>query len=149
MAVYTYTTTNIEFSTFDTWSNEIASDSNVTLSTVLNDAYPAAAASYAVSELYNRSWFYGSIVAGSNGAVKVTYPYDSGTASTGTVVVKNVDYSVYSYVTLTAIPTYPATMNSWRTAANGGGSSITTSTTLSLYVGDYTGQTTFYAHFNA
>lgn len=148
MAVYTYTTTNINFSSFDTWSNEIASDSNVTLSTVLNDAYPAPASPYAVSELYNRSWFYGNIVAGANGAVKVSYPYDSGT-STGTIVVKNVDYSVYSYVTFTAIPTYPATMNSWRTAASGGGSAITTSTTLSVYVGDYTAQTTFYAHFNA
>ena len=149
MAVFTYITTNIEFSSFDTWSNQIASDSNVTLSTVLNDAYPAPASPYAVSELYNRSWFYGSIVAGANGAVKVTYPYDSGTASTGTITVKNVDYSVYSYLTFTAVPTYPATMNSWRTAANGGGSAITTSTTLSLYVGDYTTTTTFYAYFNA
>lgn len=148
MAVYTYTTSNIAFSSFDTWSNSIASDSNVSLATVLNDAYPAATADYKVSELYNRSWFYGNIVAGSNGQVSVTYPYASD-ASTGTIAVKNVDYSVYNYITFTAIPTYPATMNSWRTAANGGGSSITTSTTLTIYVGDYTTQTNFYAHFNA
>ena len=148
MAVYTYSTTNIGFNTFDTWSNSIASDSNVSLDAVLDDAYPASARPEAVSEIYNRSWFYGSIVAGANGQVSVTYPYSSGN-STGTIVVKNVDYSVYSYVTFTAVPTYPATMNSWRTAASGGGSAITTGTTLTLYVGDYTAQTTFYAHFNA
>lgn len=148
MAVYTYSTSNIAFSSYDTWSNSIASDSNVSLATVLNDAFPAATADYKVSELYNRSWFYGNIVAGANGQVSVTYPYTSG-ASTGTIAVKNVDYSVYSYITFTAIPTYPATMNSWRTAASGGGSSITTGTTLTIYVGDYTTQTNFYAHFNA
>ena len=146
MAVFTYTTTNVTFSSFDTWSNSIASDSNVSLDTVLNDAYPASSRPEQVSEIYNRSWFYGNVVGTGNGTVQVTYPYTSAT-STGTIQIKNVDYSVYAYIRLVAVGTYPFNFSQWRTAAGGGGTQISTSATLDLTVSDYTSQTNFYAYF--
>ena len=147
MAVYTYTATGINFSTFDVWSNAgFTDDTDITLSTVLTDAYPAATAPYSVSEIYNRSWFYGNAVSEGNGTVQVTYPYTSGT-STGTLAIKNVDYGTYSYVRLTASGTYPYTFSEWRTASGGGGSQIGTSANLDLTVSDYTSQQNFYAYF--
>ena len=59
-----------------------------------------------------------------------------------------INYGSYGYVNLYALPTYPATFHSWRTAASGGGSSISTSQTLTLDAAAYSSQTTFYAHFN-
>jgi len=41
MAVHTYGTTNIAFSSFDTWSNNVSSDSNVTMNDALGDAVPS------------------------------------------------------------------------------------------------------------
>lgn len=147
MAVKTYTTSNINFGSFDDWSNaNFTDDTNITLSTVLTDAEPAHSASYGVSEIYNRSWFYGNVIAGSNGTVQVTAPYTSGT-STGTLVVKNVDYSIHTTVTLTAAGTYPYNFSEWRTASGGGGSQISTSANLNLTVSDYTSQENFYAYF--
>jgi len=147
MAVYTYSTTNIDFSTFDVWSNTgFTDDTDITLSTVLSDAYPAATNPSSVSEIYNRSWFYGNAVSTGNGTVQITYPYTSAT-STGTLQVKNVDYSVYAYVRLTAVGTYPYNFSEWRTASGGGGSQISTSANLDLTVSDYTSQVNFYAYF--
>lgn len=147
MAVYTYSTTNINFSTFDVWSNaSFTDDTDITLSTVLTDAYPAAANPSGVGEIYNRSWFYGNVIATANGTVQVTAPYTSAT-STGTLVVKNVDYSVHTTVTLAAVGTYPYNFSEWRTASGGGGSQISTSANLNLTVTDQTSQLNFYAYF--
>ena len=147
MAVYTYTSTNTSFSTFDVWSNAGFTDNtDITLSTVLTDSYPAASNPSSVSEIYIRSWFYGNVVAIANGTVQVTYPYTS-TTSTGTLQIKNVDYSVYSYVRLTAAGTYPYNFSEWRTDIMGGGSQISTSANLDLTVSDYTSQVNFYAYF--
>ena len=147
MAVKTYSTSNINFGSFDDWSNaNFTDDTNITLSTVLTDAEPAHSASYGVGEIYNRSWFYGNVIAGSNGTVQVTAPYTSAT-STGTLVVKNVDYSIHTTVTLTAAGTYPYNFSEWRTASGGGGSQISTSANLNLTVSDYTSQENFYAYF--
>jgi hypothetical protein len=147
MAVYTYSSTNTNFSTFDVWSNAgFTDDTNITLSTVLTDAYPAASNPSGVGEIYNRSWFYGNAIATANGTVQVTAPYTSGT-STGTLVVKNVDFSVHTTVTLTAAGTYPYNFSEWRTASGGGGSQISTNAALSLTVTDQTSQVDFYAYF--
>ena len=70
--------------------------------------------------------------------------YDVGTS----ITITPVSYGTYSYITIEAIPTYPATMHSWRTAPNGGGSQISTSTSINLTVSDYTSQGSFFAHFN-
>lgn len=147
MAVYTYTSTNIDFSSFDVWSNAgFTDDTNITLSTVLSDAYPAESAPNSVSEIYNRSWFYGNVAGTGNGTVQITYPYTSAT-TTGTLQIKNVDYGTYSYVRLTAAGTYPFVFSEWRTAAGGGGTQISTSANLDLTVSDYTSQLDFYAYF--
>ena len=68
-------------------------------------------------------------------------------ASSSTLQIKNVDYSVYSYVRLTAAGTYPYNFSEWRTASGGGGSQISTSANLDLTVSDYTSQQNFYAYF--
>jgi|SRR5210317_822671 hypothetical protein len=147
MAVFTYTTTNINFSTFDSWSNtNFTDDTNITLSTVLDNAYPAESAPHSVSEIYNRSWFYGNVISEGNGSVQVIQPYTSVT-STGTIAIKNVDYSVYSFIRLTAVGTYPFNFSEWRTATGGGGTQISTSANLDLTVSDYTSQVNFYAYF--
>ena len=147
MAVFTYSSTNIDFSTFDDWSNAgFTDDTNITLSTVLSDAYPAASNPSSVSEIYNRSWFYGNVVSTGNGTVQITYPYTSAT-STGTLQIKNVDYGTYAYIRLTAVGTYPYNFSQWRTASGGGGTQISTSANLDLTVSDYTTQVNFYAYF--
>lgn len=148
MAVYTYTTTNIDFSSFDVWSNAgFTDDTNINLNSVLSDAYPEAGIiDVNVSDIYNRSWFYGNVVSTGNGTVQITYPYSSAT-STGTIEIKNVDYSVYSYIRLAAVGTYPYNFSEWRTASGGGGTQISTSANLDLTVSDYTSQVNFYAYF--
>jgi len=147
MAVFTYSTTNINFSTFDNWSNAgFADDDNIILSDVLVDAYPAETAPNSVSEIYNTSWFYGNAVSTGNGTVQITYPYTSATAP-GTLQIKNVNYGIYAYVRLTAAGTYPFTFSEWRTASGGGGTQISTSANLDLTVSDYTSQVNFYAYF--
>lgn len=148
MAVYTYGADDIEFSTFDIWSNAGFTDNtNIQLDTVLTDAFPVASGSYGVDEIYNRSWFYGSAIAESgNGTVQVTYPYTSA-ATTGSLQVKNVDYGVFSYVRLSAVGTYPYVFSEWRTASGGTGIQISTNADLDLTVTDQLSQINFYAYF--
>lgn len=150
MAVYTYGITDINFSTFDVWSNAgFTDDTNITLSTVLTDAIPIASGSYGVGEIYNRSWFYGNVISTGNGTVQVTYPYtsDTYTSVSGSLQISNVDYSVFGYVRLTAVGTYPSVFTEWRTAAGGGGTQISTNANLDLTEVDYTSQVDFYAYF--
>jgi hypothetical protein len=148
MAVYTYTTTNISFSTFDIWSNAgYTDDTDINLGAIGLEMEPALSLSdVAVSDLYNRSIFYGNVISTGNGTVQITYPYTSAT-STGTLQIKNVDYSVYSYIRLAAVGTYPFNFSEWRTASGGGGTQISTSANLDLTVSDYTSQVNFYAYF--
>ena len=146
MAVYSVPTSGISFSSFKTWSPSYSSNSNISLQTVLENMYPDDTAPYSVSTIRGQGIRYGSLVAGTGGNVRVTYPYSGGSGTS--VTITPVSYGTYSYITIEAIPTYPATMHSWRTAANGGGSQISTSTSINLTISDYTSQGTFYAHFN-
>lgn len=146
MAVYSVPTTSIKFSSLKTWSPSYSSNSNISLSTVLENMYPDDTAPYSISTIRGQGIRYGYLSAGTGGQVRVTYPYTS--ASGTSITITPVSYGSYSYITIQAVPTYPATMHSWRTAANGGGSQISTSTSINLSVSDYTSQGTFYAHFN-
>ena len=101
---------------------------------------------YIIGEIYNRSWFYGNAISTGNGTVQVTSPYTSGTSS-GTLVVKNVDFSVFSSLTLTAAGTYPYNFSEWRTASGGGGTQLGTNANLTLTVSDHTSVENFYAYF--
>lgn len=143
MAVITYTTP-VSFSSFDTWSNNIASDSNVALSSAMGDMFPNQSAPYSVSTLTNESIFYGTVTAGTGGTVSMTAPYT--VSATTSFNAKNVIISDYN-ITIVATATYPYAFNSWRTAAGGGGSSLSTSATLTLTAASHTSVTTFYAYF--
>lgn len=149
MAVVTISSTDVQFSTFDDWSNAgFTADTDINLSAVLTDAFPAASGPYSVSDFYNRSFFYGNVICDGNNtnSVQVTVPYTSAT-STSTLAVKNIDFSVYSSISFVATVGYGLTFNGWYTAASGGGTQITTSTTLTLTVSDQTSVENFYAYF--
>lgn len=151
MAVQDYGTTNISFSTFDVWSNAgFTDDSNITLSTVLIDALPAATAPYSVSEIYNRKWFYGKAAVDASGTdpgvVNITAPYSTGSGVE--LIIDNIDYSVHATVTLEAVPTYPRTFIQWRTEPLGGGTQISTNATINLTATDQTSTTEFWAYFS-
>jgi len=138
MAVYTYGSNNISFDTFRTWSNSVSAQANTSLTTAVNDFDPANTAPYQVSEFApNTSIFYGAVFAGTGGTVSLTAPYSVGATSS---------FTAYS-VTMVASATYPYTFHSWRTAASGGGSQLSTSGTLTLNSGTHTGVVNFYAYF--
>lgn len=145
MAVYTYGANNITFSSFETWSNSITTSLNIELDLAVNDFHPANSAPFEVSEFApNTSIFYGNIVANTGGTVALTAPYT--VAATSSITVKNFLISTYS-LTMVASATYPYTFDSWRDATGGGGTSLSTNSTLTLTAGDHTSVTTFYAYF--
>lgn len=147
MAVYTYGTTNISFSTFDIWSNGVASDSNVTMNDALSDASPANSNPTSASEIYNNNWFYGQVQVSTGGYVDVAAgSYTLNDIST-TTTLKNVNLDLNNLV-LTADEgaAYPRTFVRWR-AGGSGGSEIQTAEVLTLTSATQTGTTVFYAEF--
>ena len=147
MAVHTYGTTNISFSSFDTWANNISSDSNVTMNNALADASPSNSNPTSASEIYNGNWFYGSVQVSTGGFVDVSAGSYSLNDVNSTTTLKNVDLDLNS-VTLTADETaaYPRTFVRWR-AGGPSGAEIQTGTTLTLGTSDQTSTTVFYAEF--
>ncbi len=144
MSRYTYGASGpIAFSTFDTWANNVSSDTNTGLDNALSDFYPTQSAPYEASLLLNSAIFYGNVVAGTGGTVAMTAPYSQGATSSFTL--KNFDTNDYS-LTLVASATYPYTFHSWRTAAGGGGSQLSTSATYTP-TGGALDTATFYAYF--
>lgn len=147
MAVKTYGTTNISFSSFDEWANNISSDSNVTMNNALADASPANSNPTSASEIYNNNWFHGEVQVSTGGFVDVSAgSYTLSDVST-TTTLKNVNLDLNS-ITLTADETaaYPRTFVRWR-AGGSGGTEIQTGTTLTLGPSDQTSTTVFYAEF--
>jgi len=146
MAVATYGTTNIAFSSFDTWSNNVSSDVNVTMNNALGDAVPANSNPTSASEIYNTSWFYGSVQVSTGGFVDISGAYTAADVNT-TTTLKNVDLGLSNLV-LTADETaaYPRTFVRWR-ADGSGGTQIQTGVTLTLTSANQTSTTVFYAEF--
>ena len=136
MAVYTYGTTNLSFGTFYIWSNNVASNLNVT---------PTSA-----SEIYDNKWFYGSVQISTNGVVDVSGPgsYSLSNLTAGTTQLKNCNLDLGNLV-LTAdnAAAYPYVFQRWRRGSSGG-AEITTSTTLTITSATETSTTIFYAEFN-
>lgn len=147
MAVQNYGTTNISFSSFDTWANDVSSDSNVTMNNALNDASPANSNPTAASEIYNRDWFYGSVQVSTGGFVDVSAGSYSLSDVSTTTELKNVDLSLNN-ITLTADETaaYPRTFVRWRRGGSSG-AEISTNTVLTLTDSNETSTTVFYAQF--
>jgi len=147
MAVHTYGTTNISFSSFDIWSNGVSSDSNVTMNNALTDAAPANTNPTAASEIYNNNWFYGSLQVSTGGYVDVSAGSYSLTDVSTTTTLKNVNLDLNNLV-LTADETaaYPRTFVRWR-AGSSSGSEIQTGEVLTLTSATQTSTTVFYAEF--
>ena len=145
MAVYTYGAT-VAFSTFDTWANNVASDSNVTMNNALDDAVPSNSNPTQASEIANKSWFYGTLQVSTGGYVDISATGYSVADSQGATI-KNVDLDT-SNLTLTADETaaYPRTFVRWR-AGGSGGTQIQTAEALTLTDSNETSTTVFYAEF--
>jgi len=145
MAVYTYGAT-VAFSTFDTWANNVSSDSNVTMGNALSDAVPSNSNPTQASEIANKSWFYGTLQVSTGGYVDISATGYSVADSQGATI-KNVDLDT-SNLTLTADETaaYPRTFVRWR-AGGSGGSQIQTAEALTLTDSNETSTTVFYAEF--
>jgi len=146
MAVHTYGATNIAFSSFDTWSNGVSSDSNVTMNNALNDAVPSNSNPTSASEIRNNNWFYGTLQVSANGFVDISATGYSVSDSTGATL-KNVNLDI-SNLTLTADETasYPDTFVRWRRDSSSGGE-IQTANALTLTDSNETSTTVFYAQF--
>lgn len=147
MAVKTYGTTNISFSSFDEWANNISSDSNVTMNNALADASPANSNPTSASEIYNNNWFHGEVQVSTGGFVDVSAGSYSLSDVNTTTTLKNVNLDLNS-ITLTADETaaYPRTFVRWR-AGGAAGTQIQTGTALTLGPSDQTSTTVFYAEF--
>ena len=147
MAVQTYGTTNISFSSFDTWANNIGSDSNVTMNNALADASPANSNPTSASEIYNNNWFYGQVQVSSGGFVDVAAGDYTLNDVNSTTTIKNVNLDLND-LTLTADETaaYPKTFVRWR-AGGASGTEIQTGEVLTLNASTQTSTTIFYAEF--
>ncbi len=147
MAVQTYGTTNISFSSFDTWANNIGSDSNVTMNNALADASPANSNPTSASEIYNNNWFYGQVQVSSGGFVDVAAGSYTLSDVNSTTTLKNVNLDLND-LTLTADETaaYPKTFVRWR-AGGASGTEIQTGEVLTLNASTQTSTTIFYAEF--
>lgn len=146
MARFTYGTNNIEYQTFNSWSNALDSGntSNISASSAFSEFNPAITSDYAASFLQGSSVFYGSVVAGTGGNVDISAPYT--VAATTNITVKNVNVTNTS-ITINATTSYPWVFDSWRTAAGGGGSQISTNATLTVTDAAVADHTVYYAYF--
>ena len=146
MAVHTYGTTNIAFSSFDTWSNNVSSDANVTMNDALGDAVPSNSNPTSASEIYNNNWFYGTLQVSTGGYVDISATGYSVADSQGATL-KNVNLDE-SNLTLTADETaaYPRTFVRWR-AGGASGTEIQTNEVLTLTSANQTSTTIFYSEF--
>lgn len=146
MARFTYGTNNIEYQTFNSWSNALDSGntSNISASSAFSEFNPAITSDYAASFLQGSSVFYGSVVAGTGGSVDISAPYT--VAATTNITVKNVNVTNTS-ITINATTSYPWVFDSWRTAAGGGGSQISTNAALTITDAAVADHTVYYAYF--
>ena len=123
MSVHSYGTTNIAFSSFDTWSTQYSSDANVALKTVLDNIEPAAGSYSINTEMKSNAFLYGACTRdGAAGNVRVHAGYTQGAAQSFTL--KNVSFNDVATVTLRVTATYPNYIAGWYTAASKGGTQL-------------------------
>lgn len=148
MPVFTYGTTNINFSSTDTWANEISGLSNISVSgsasSWADDMYtlPGPNNISLGTELRSQAIIYGTVSGGSNGSWRVSYPYTT-SYSTSAITIKNVNLTTHTYVRLQANPTYPYVFQDWK----GDGTTISTNATIDINTTTFNTVSTFYATF--
>lgn len=140
-----YGTTGINWGSFDEWSNNVASDSNTSITTAVGDMFPAQTTPHAASELASKTIFKGKVWAETGGTVAMSAPYTVA-ATSSSFVCKNIIISSYN-ITLVATASYPWTFHSWRTASGGGGSSLSTSATWTFGNDTNADYANYYAYF--
>jgi len=79
------------------------------------------------------------------GAATISYP--ASISGDGSGLNYAFDYSVYAYVTLTAVPTYPYIFSKWETRTPTAGTEITTSAAINIASTDWTDYLTVTAVF--
>jgi hypothetical protein len=149
MAVAEYGTTNISFSSTDTWANNVDGNDNISVSGsngwarhIVDD--PGATNLSVNSELKSNKLFYGNVVTKTNITAQVTLPYTSATVNaSSTLAIKNNSYNDNATVRLVASPTYPYIFQKW-TSDTDGSTTISTNATLNLTATDHTSVTNFY-----
>ena len=139
-----YGSSNINWGSFDEWSNSVSSDSNVSIATAKNDMFPGQSAPWSAGTLRNTTIFKGNVYAETGGTVSMTAPYT--VAATSSFTCKNIFISSYN-ITLVATASYPWSFHSWRTASGGGGSSLSTSATWTFGNDSNADYANYYAYF--
>jgi hypothetical protein len=145
MSRKTYSGANINWGSFDEWSNSVSSDSNTSIGTAMNDMFPANSAPFSASELANSTIFKGVIRAQTGGTVAMTAPYTVA-ATSGNITVKNVFLNAYN-ITIVAAATYPWTFSAWRSGAGATGDVISTSATFTITNSSNADYANYYAYF--
>ncbi len=140
-----YGSNDINWGSFDDWSNNISSDSNVSLASSQGDMHPGRTSPFSISTIRSQTIFKGKVWAGTGGTVSMTAPYTV-SATSSSFVVKNFFINA-SNITIVATASYPWTFNSWRTAAGGGGSQISTSATFTFGNDGNADHANYYAWF--
>lgn len=145
MSRKTYGSSNVNWGSFDEWSNVTTSDTNAKISQAKSDMYPAQTSPWSAGTLRNTTIFKGTINRGDGGTIALSAPYTVA-ATTSAIVVKNVFLSSYN-ITIVAAASYPWTFHSWRTASGGGGSAISTSATFTITNDGSADYATYWAYF--
>jgi|TARA_R110000822_G_scaffold46909_8_gene124763 hypothetical protein len=146
MARFTYGASNIQYQTFNSWSNALDPNvtSNISASVAYSEFDPAQSEDYAASYLQGSSVFFGSVHAGTGGTVSLTAPYT--VAATANITVKNLNITNTS-LTIVATTSYPWVFDSWRTAGSGGGSQIAGTATVTVSDDSAADHNEYHAHF--
>lgn len=140
-----YGSSNINWGSFDEWSNNISSDSNVSLASSQGDMHPNRTSPFSISTIRNQTIFKGRIWAETGGTVSMTAPYTVA-ATSSSFIVKNFFINA-SNITIVATASYPWTFNSWRSASGGGGTTISTSATFTFGNDTNADFANYYAYF--
>lgn len=141
-------TTNISFSTFDTFSTEYSSDSNISLYTVLSVLKPSNPTADQSINSYIRGdkILYGSLVVETGGSVSLTATNISDTINAGATshiyTFTNLNLTDSS-LTMTATAVYPYTFSGWYNGAT----LLESDATLTLNGSSHSSVTQFTAKF--
>ena len=138
-------TTNISFSSFDTFSTEYSSDSNISLYNVMAVLKPDTPTTNQSINTYLRGdkILYGSIVVQTGGSVSLTATGISDTIAAGsTHYFSNLNLADSS-LSMTATAVYPYTFAGWYN----GGTLLASDTTLTLTAANHQSVGTFTASF--